>query len=113
MTNIQCGKDLFTKITTSEGVFHESTFGLYSQTSEVSHKSFNIPSDNFLVPYIEETIGPHIQNYFYKSLDELSITRIFMKHYVPDAYNQLKIHTDNAYITVSLCVMGESEGSEV
>ena len=94
-------------------MFKESTFGLYSQTSEVSHQSYNIPTDNFLVKYIEETIGPHVKNYFYKPLQEMSITRIFMKHYVKDSYNQLKIHTDNAYLTVSLCIMGESEGSEV
>ena len=62
---------------------------------------------------IEETISPYVRAYFYKPLEELSVARIFMKHYLQDNYNQLQLHMDNSYITVSLCVMGDCEGSEV
>ena len=86
---------------------------MYSQTTEVSHQSYNIPKDHSLIKLIEEVISPHVKSYFYKPLSEMSVARVFMKHYLKDSYNQLQLHTDNSYITVSLCVMGESEGSEV
>ena len=79
----------------------------------MSHQSYHIPESHPVVKKIEATLSPLIHQYFYKPLSEMSISRVFMKHYHDDSNNQLKIHVDNSYITVSLCIMGDCEGSEV
>ena len=43
----------------------------------------------------------------------MSRTRAFIKIYQTNNENALQLHTDDAYLTVSLCLIGEAEGAEV
>ena len=92
---------------------YETTYGLYSSTTGIQHQSFNVPTDVSIITQIEDFMRPYIKQYFYKDLSELEKTRCFIKYYREDNENSLQLHTDNAYLTVSLCLIGEAEGSEV
>ncbi len=46
-------------------------------------------------------------------MKELSQDRAFIKLYKADNENSLQLHTDNSYLTLSLCLIGEAEGAEV
>ena len=43
----------------------------------------------------------------------MKLQRAFMKYYKTASENSLKIHTDNSYISVSLCIVGDCEGCDV
>ena len=58
---------------------------------------------------IKDAISPYVNQYFYRPLEDMSLTRSFLRHYKFKADNELKLHTDDSYITVSLCILNETE----